>query len=183
MSSRLRLFLILWLVGFAGVLSFQFVDLAALIAKLPNAQGKPLPLPMAIIRLLSVAQPAVMVGAAVFVGLVLAPRVGLSAPGAQALAERRPLLPCLRPQLMPGIAGAAIAAPTIIVCWLLWKPFLSPSFVQSADEFSRMLPPLTRFLYGGITEELLLRWGLMTLLVWAAWKGLQKEKGAPRPAL
>ncbi|HJZ66210.1 MAG TPA: CPBP family glutamic-type intramembrane protease [Candidatus Acidoferrum sp.] len=45
-----------------------------------------------------------------------------------------------------------------------------------------MLPPTTRILYGGITEELLLRWGSMTFLVWAAWKGLQKGKGAPRPA-
>src|SRR5215471_17217068 len=175
MSSRARLFLILWLAGFAGVLSFQLVDLQALIAKLPDAQGKPLPLPMTTIRLLSVVQPAVLVG------LVLAPKVGLSAPGAHALAEGRPLLSALRPQLLPGIVGAAIAAPTIIVCWLLWKPFLSPSFVRSTDGFNRMLPPLTRLLYGGITEELLLRWGLMTFLVWTAWKTLQKEIGPPRP--
>ena len=181
MSSRARLFLILWLAGLAGVLSFQLVDLPALIAKLPATQGKPLPLPMATIRLLSVVQPAVLVGAAVFVGLILAPRVGLSAPVAQAFVEKRPLLPALRPQLLPGIFGALISAPAIIGCWLLWKRFLSPSFVRSAAEFSRMLPPTTRILYGGITEELLLRWGFMTFLVWAAWKGLQKEKGAPRP--
>jgi len=182
MSSRVRLFFILWLAGLAGVLSFQLVDLAALIAKLPAAQGKPLPISMPIIRLLSLVQPAILVGAAVLVGLVLAPSVGLSAPGAQALAEGRPLLPGLRAQLLPGVLGAAIAAPTIIICWLLWKPFLSASFVHSAEGFSRMLPPLTRLLYGGITEELLLRWGFMTFLVWTAWKGLQKERGAPRPA-
>lgn len=182
MSSRARLFLILWLAGFVGVLSFQLVDLPVLIAKLPDTQGKPLPLPMAMIRLLSVVQPAVLLGAAVYVGLMLAPRVGLSAPVAQALAERQPFLPALRPQLLPGIFGAAIAAPAIIGCWVLWKPFLSPSFVQRAEEFSRLLPPATRLLYGGITEELLLRWGFMTFLVWAAWKGLQKGKGAPRPA-
>jgi len=181
MSSRARLFLILWSAGFAGILSFQLVDLQALIAKLPDAQGKPLPLSMTTIRLLSVVQPAVLVGAAVFVGLVLAPKVGLSAPGARALAEGRPFLSALRPQLLPGIVGATIAAPTIIAYWLLWKPFLSPSFVRSADGFSRMLPPLTRLLYGGITEELLLRWGLMTFLVWTAWKTLQKEIGTPRP--
>ena len=182
MSSRVRLFLILWLAGFAGVLSFQLVDLPALIAKLPITQGKPLPLPMAVIRLLNIVQPAVLVSLATFVGLMLATRVGLSAPVAQAWAERRPLLPALRPQLLPGIFGAVIAAPSIIGCWLLWKTFLPPSFVQSAEGLSRMLPPVTRLLYGGITEEVLLRWGFMTLLVWAAWKGLQKSKGAPRPA-
>src|SRR5215813_1632403 len=149
MSSRARLFLILWLAGLVGVLSFQLVDLPALIAKLPVTQGKPLPLPMATIRFLSVLQPAILVGAAVFFGLLLAPRVGLSAPVSQALAERRPLLPALRPQLLPGIFGAVISVPAIIGCWLFWKTFLSPSFVRSAGEFSRMLPPTTRLLYGG----------------------------------
>ena len=182
MSSRKRLFLILWLTGLAGVLSFQLVDVSALIAKLPSAQSKPLPFPLAIVRLLSAVQSAALVAAAVFVGQMLAPRVGLSAPVAQALAERRALLPALRPQLLPGIFGAAIAAPAIIGCWLLWRPFLSPAFVQSAEEFNRMLPPLTRLLYGGVTEELLLRWGFMTFLVWGAWKGWQKGKGAPRRA-
>jgi len=136
---------------------------------------------MGTIRFLSVVQPAVLVAAAVFLGQLLSPRVGLSAPFAQALAEWRPLLPALRPQLLPGIFGAVIAAPAIIGCWLLWKTFLPPSFVHSAGELSRMLPPATRLLYGGITEELLLRWGFMTVLVWAAWKGLQKGKGTPRP--
>jgi Type II CAAX prenyl endopeptidase Rce1-like len=182
MSSRVRLFLILWLAGLAGVLSFQLTDLKALIAMLPDAQGKPLPLSMGAIRLLSIAQGAVVVGAAVFVGLLFASRVGLSAPAARALAEKQPLLPALRPQLLPGVVGAAIAAPVILGGWFLWRPYLSPSFVQSAEKFNRMLPPLTRLLYGGITEEVLVRWGLMSFLVWAAWKALQKGKGVPRPA-
>jgi hypothetical protein len=182
MSSRARLFVILLLAGFAGVLSFQLVDLPALIAKFPETQGKPLPMPMAAVRLLAVLQAGVLVAVAAFVGVRLAPSVGLSAPFAQALAEKRPLLPALRPQLLPGILGAVIAAPSIIACWLLWKPLLSASFVHTAEEFSRMLPPLTRLLSGGITEEVLLRWGFMTFLVWAAWKGLQKGQGAPHPA-
>src|SRR4029079_12436034 len=33
---------------------------------------------------------------------------------------------------------------------------------------------------GGFTEELLLRWGLMTLLVWVAWRLFQRRQGAPR---
>src|ERR1041385_1200068 len=181
MNSRVRLFLLLWLAGVAGVVSFQLVDLHALIAMLPFAQGKPLPMPMAVMRLLSVVQGAVLVALAVFAGLLLAPRVGLSAPAAQALAEKRPFLPALRPQLLPGIFGAVIAAPVILGSWFLWRPFLSPSFVQSAEKFNRMLPPLARLLYGGITEEVLVRWGFMTFLVWAAWKLVQKGKGAPRP--
>ena len=181
MTVRVRLFLVLWLAGLAGILSFQLVDLTTLIAMLPDAGAKPLPLPMVAIRLLSILQPAVLVGAGVFVGVLLAPRVRLSAPAAEAFAERRAIVPALRPQLLPAALGAVIAAPVIMGSWLLWRPFLSPSFVQSAEAFNRMLPPLTRLLYGGITEELLVRWGFMSFLVWAAWKGLQKGTGAPRP--
>src|SRR5262249_20639847 len=157
--------------GFAGVLSFQLVDLKVLIAMLPDTPGKPLPLSMAVIRLLSLIQGAVLVAVAVFVGLLLGSKVGLSAPAAFALATRQPFLPALRPQLLPGVFGAAIAAPAILGSWFLWKPFLSPSFVRSAENFNRILPPLTRLLYGGITEEVLVRWGFMSFLIWAAWKG------------
>ena len=45
----------------------------------------------------------------------------------------------------------------------------------------RFNPPLLgRVFYGGVTEELLLRWGLMTTLVWLAWRFLQHRTGAPR---
>jgi membrane protease YdiL (CAAX protease family) len=36
-------------------------------------------------------------------------------------------------------------------------------------------------LYGGVTEELLLRWGLMTVLVWLTWRFLQRRSGTPQP--
>jgi membrane protease YdiL (CAAX protease family) len=42
------------------------------------------------------------------------------------------------------------------------------------------MPVVTRLLYGGITEELLLRWGLLTLLVWAAWRLFQRGRERPR---
>lgn len=44
------------------------------------------------------------------------------------------------------------------------------------------LPLSARMLYGGITEELLLRWGLMTALTWLAWRFLQHRRGSPRAA-
>jgi membrane protease YdiL (CAAX protease family) len=42
------------------------------------------------------------------------------------------------------------------------------------------LPFLMRLLYGGVTEEMLLRWGLLTLLVWALWRIFQRGRGTPR---
>ena len=38
---------------------------------------------------------------------------------------------------------------------------------------------LVAVLYGGITEEIFMRWSLMTLLVWSGWRFLQKSSGQP----
>ena len=37
-----------------------------------------------------------------------------------------------------------------------------------------------RLLYGGITEEVIMRWGLMTMLIWLPWRLIQKRAGLPR---
>jgi len=41
------------------------------------------------------------------------------------------------------------------------------------------LPLAVRVLYGGITEEVLVRWGLMTVLVWAGWRLLRRNSLQP----
>jgi membrane protease YdiL (CAAX protease family) len=62
------------------------------------------------------------------------------------------------------------------------KPFLSAEVFARLGEFGKILPLPTRLLYGGLIEELLLRWGLMTLLMWAAWRLFQKRQGRPKSA-
>jgi membrane protease YdiL (CAAX protease family) len=49
---------------------------------------------------------------------------------------------------------------------------------QQQDRFA--IPIVARVLFGGITEELLLRWGLMTVLAWLAWRFLQQRRGPVR---
>lgn len=41
------------------------------------------------------------------------------------------------------------------------------------------IPLLARILYGGVTEELLLRWGVMTTLLWLAWRFIHRRRGLP----
>jgi membrane protease YdiL (CAAX protease family) len=68
----------------------------------------------------------------------------------------------------------------VLAAWLLWIPSLPAAFVTRAEALNKSLPFPTRVLYGGIVEELLLRWGVMTFLIWLAWRLLQKGKGKPR---
>jgi CAAX prenyl protease-like protein len=180
MSFKTRLFLILWVAGLAGILSFLLVDLSALLASLPVTTGKEMPFPPLIIKLLSMIQPTVLMSLAVFVGVLLARQVGLSAPAAEAAAGGRQITSALKPQIVPGAVGGVVGGIAIVLTWLLWKPFLPPEFVTRAEELNKFLPFLTRLLYGGITEELLIRWGVMTFLVWAAWRLLQRGQGRPR---
>lgn len=153
--------------GIAGVLSFLLVDLEALIALIPAQDAPKEELPhWAVLKLASVAQPAVLTTLAVAVGLWLAPKVGLRAPAAEAFAERRDVISALRPQVLPGIAAGVVAGAAIAGSWLLARPFISEDFATRSEAFNKMIPAAVRFLYGGLTEEVLLRWGMMTFLVW-----------------
>jgi hypothetical protein len=180
MKFKTRLFAILWIAGMAGVLSFLLVDLSALLANLPDAAGAGMPFPPFVLKLLSTIQTTILLSIAVLIGVALAHRVGLSSPAAEALAGGGNLVAALKPQIVPGLIGGLAGGIAIPLAWLLWKPFLPPTFVTRAEQLNRSLPFPTRLLYGGITEELLLRWGVMSLLVWLSWRLLQKGKGKPR---
>jgi Type II CAAX prenyl endopeptidase Rce1-like len=179
MNFKIRLFVILWVAGVVGVLSFLLVDLKALLAQLPVPAGTEIPPVTPAIKLLSLVQPTVLLSIAVLIGVALASKVGLSSPVAEAAAGSGQLGSALKPQIIPALIGGLLGGVGVILNWFLWKPFLPPEFVARSVELNKLLPLPTRLLYGGFTEELLLRWGLMTLLVWAAWRLFQK-KGEPR---
>jgi len=179
MNFKLKLFVILWLAGLAGVLSFLAVDLSQLLANIPVAAGTaPLPSPV-MLKLVSVIQPAVLVSLAVWVGVALASRVGLTAPVAEAIAANRSVWVAFKPQIVPGLIGCLIGSGLLFLIWMVWKPLLPPEFVTRGLALNALTPLVTRLLYGGFTEELLLRWGVMTLLVWAPWRLFQRGQGEP----
>lgn len=180
MNFKTRLFIILWCAGVVGVLSFLLVDLSALLRVLPVPAGTEVPQITPVLKLLSLIQPTVLVSIAVLVGIVLAPKVGLSSPAAEAAAgSGQAIGRALQPQIIPGLIGGLAGGGGIVLNWFLLKPLLPPQFVARSAELNGLLPLPTRLLYGGITEELLLRWGFMTLLVWAAWRLFQKGRGKP----
>ena len=180
MTTRTKLFAILWLAGMLGVLSILLIDLSAVLANLPATAGLEMPFHPLLIKLLSVVQTAILLSIAIFIGFQLAHRVGLSAPAAEALARGNSFISALKPQVLPGLIAGFIAGVAILSTWVLFRPILPTMFVTRAERLNSSMPLLTRLLYGGITEELLLRWGLMTLLVWAAWRIFQRGRGTPR---
>lgn len=100
--------------------------------------------------------------------------MALAAPVFEALAARAGAWPALRPQLVPGTVGALLGGLV-----LLAFRQRAPSAVTSAvaNGFDPSL--LVRVLYGGITEELLLRWCVMTLLLWCFAPGARRRGRRP----
>ncbi len=162
--------------------SFLFVDLGALILAIPVAAGEEPPVlpPPVLLKIASVIQPAVFTTIAVIVGIWLSPKVGLHAPAAEAASRGEAFFPELKPQILPGVLAGIASGLALVGTWVVAKPSFSAEFISRAEDFNRFMPNITRFLYGGFTEEILLRWGVMTFLVWAAWRLLQKGEGEPK---
>lgn len=173
--ARWRLASTLWLAGMVGVVALNWLVLPDLIARQPLPQ--PLPMPMWALQLLSGVQSGVLLALAVWAGIALAAKLGLHAPAFEALAARASVRDALRPQWRAGVAGGLVVGALLLLAAATQPPALE------AANASIALPLAVRVLYGGVTEELLLRWGVMSLLLWAAWRGLQRGQGAPRTAL
>lgn len=183
MSQTTRLFAVLWTAGMIGVLSFLFVDLSELVANLPATGETEMHFPPLVLKILAIIQPSILLSLAVLAGTRLAPAIELSAPAAEAVAKGGSPSRALKPQIIPGLIFGLAGGIAILVIWVLVRSSLPDIFVTRAEKLSAAMPLLTRLLYGGITEELLLRWGLMTILVWVPWRLFQRGQGKPRPII
>lgn len=167
---RLRLGVLLWLAGMLGVLVVTFAVLPQLLGEVLT-----LPAPLWVLLLASLAQSAILLALAVWSGVALAPMAGFRAPAFEAAVSARAIASALRPQLVPGLIAGALGGVALFTA----GGYASPAALAAVQQ-RFTLPILARVLYGGITEELLLRWGLMTALVWLAWRLLQHGRSTPR---
>lgn len=165
------------LIGVAAGMPVIVPLLQQIITSLPSGVTLP-PLPVLVAA--QVGQLAVLIGGAVAVGTALAPRVGLRSHLADAGVNGTKLWPAIKSELpFAGSVGAATGL-AIVALDRLFQPWM-PAALQAAQAQPRGVGvTVAGILYGGITEELLLRWGLMTLLAWLAWRVVQRGQGAPR---
>ena len=163
-----KLFLVLVLVCVPGVL----VAVPAMLPAIEESARKNLPegkeMPRREVMLASLmVMPLTIIALAAAAGTALGPGVGLGAPFFKALVDGRPLWPALQPQLLPslglGVAGALIV---IAAYYGFFLRHLDPATIDAVEGLRHKMGIWGRVLYGGIVEEVLMRWGLMTALVW-----------------
>lgn len=118
-----------------------------------------------------------LVAAACLVGAGLGPRVGLGAPAVVAWLDGDP--PDRRPLALAAAAGVGVGA-GLLALDAAFQPLVrgairAPGLRASGPWWAGLLASL----YGGLTEELLLRFGLVTALVWLGWRAGWRDGDAP----
>lgn len=161
---KIKLWLILTTIGLVGVASLLLSSLP--LDALPK-EALDL-IPPETLRFLLLVNPALLLIVATTVGVFLYDKVGLSIPIFEKLLGKSDTkMFSLRTITTYGVALGAIAGALIVLIASLFTPYLPPELTTSTDA---ELSIFTKLLYGGLTEELLMRFGLMSFLVWIIFK-------------
>ena len=166
-QQRRSVFLQLLLAGILGIFAFS---VAAVTYTLPtlsetmNIDTTQLP-PNAVLIAVATIQPALLAALAIWVGLFLSKRMGINVtPILTGKTEQMPSL------LILGLGSGFVAGLlTLAVHQFIFLP-ITEIPVNAAANYPAWLGMTVVLLYGGIVEELLLRLGVMTLLLWIGTK-------------
>lgn len=157
-----RQYALLLAAGLVGAVAF--VPYQSALNKIPETSWQDLLVPYLV-------GGGVSAAVAAFVGLALAPRVGLSVlPDADAV-RSAPGEYARRYGLAAGL-GALVAVVVFALDAAVLSSLVGDAIVESPVGVTDAGVParLLAGLLGGVTEELVLRLGLMTLLLWAGWR-------------
>jgi len=163
----------LFLVMLAGA-SASVIAVFPLLITTQGEALRELPLPLPVVLLASTIQSVVLISIALFVGLRLGKNVGLETPILSDWLAKRPFKTRLkRVAKLSSIFGIFVGV-AIIMADKIFSFFFQPTSTVSIIPWQGFLGSF----YGGIVEEILMRFFLMTLLVWIFCK-IRKRKGVP----
>jgi membrane protease YdiL (CAAX protease family) len=138
-------------------------------------QSGPSPLPFPLIIAIGVVQNLLLIAVMIFVGVKLRKRLGLGAPILTALVDGKSLESSWRRSVVTGLVVGIVVGVVLVGLMLLLVPLLPKLPFVAAAEVAIWKRVLACF-YGGVYEELLMRFFLLTLIAWAAGK-VMRERG------
>lgn len=130
--------------------------------------------PLAVAITASIVQSGVLLLLAVWAGVMFSRPLGLEAPVIEAALSRTGTWLALKHQILPALI-VGIASSGVL---LLANRMPPPELLVAGQTIAFSLA--AKVLYGGVVEEVLMRWGLMTTLIWLPWRFVQKKAGSPR---
>lgn len=163
-----KLFLLLVALCFPGILVTVPRSLDAIMRRIDGGMppGKKLPA-RPVLLLAASLQSIALVSLFAALGVFTAPRVGFSAPFFEAVIDMKGVWAALRPQLLPTFWLSSVGAGVFLLSYYgYFRPRIDNQTVRCMEGMRHDLGVAARLLYGGIVEEVLTRWGLLTPLVW-----------------
>ncbi len=174
MSIKWKLNLTLFFLGMLGILSLL---LSPITSSLPDEMFQRFS--EFTLQLLVLINPVLYLIIATVLGAFMTEKVELQAPAISRLLKRLPIRDTLLRQGRWGVPLGLAGGGLIVISGFIVEPLLPQAFLEASESVN--LAPLTRFLYGGLTEEVLVRWGIMSFFVWLFWKTLGRKREQPMP--
>jgi len=162
-----NLFLILVLVSIPGAVFAAQTGLGT-IERLVASGGidQKLP-PKNVLLVLATIQSLVLAAIAAAIGTALSSRVGLAAPVFQAASTGGSILPEIQAHWVAALVmGLVVSLVFLVAYYGYFRPRLDKETVQVTENLRGALGLWGRIFYGAIIEEILVRWGIMTLFLW-----------------
>jgi hypothetical protein len=174
----------LFLLGLAGISTLPLI-LVPMIRAGALPEGIP-DLPVPVLAALSLINPVLYLAIGTALGAWLTPKLGLTSLVAERTEAGTAVWPHLRAAAPLAVAiGISLSVLTVFLD-KAFQPFLSAEWRQAAAEMPApggLGPLVSGVLYGGLTEEIILRWGVLSFFAWAAWRLFQGGGGCPRPGV
>jgi hypothetical protein len=123
------------------------------------------------LALMTVVQPTLLLTLGVALGCIFAPRVGL----VSLLERSRPLSRLRRCASIAIACGFTLAIVFTLADVFFFRNQLDESTVAALEQ-GGLESTLTAILYGGITEEIITRWGLVSFFAWLGWRVFQPKR-------
>ncbi|NJR52691.1 MAG: CPBP family intramembrane metalloprotease [Leptolyngbyaceae cyanobacterium CSU_1_3] len=179
--ALLKQFGILFVLGSVGILMVTITSIPLVekqLAKLSPEVLEKTP-PLWVLLLLQGLQLTILLAISILIGIGCAYRVGLSSHLIDHWVFHTAKSPSFAVEMKWSLGVGAAAAIVLLLLDQLMQPILPEALRAANNTAPSGLNLLTAIFYGGITEEILLRWSLMSLLVWIAWKGLKQGVTLP----
>lgn len=175
-----RIFGILLGAGLAGVVAV-LPYVADMVGSLPFDEAAVPDMPWPMVAALALLQNGLLLAVAIAIGLVMSERIGLRMPLIRAWGRSGARMPNAKAILLPGmIVGAAVGAVLVGIEAMFFLRHLPSSMLPQFDIplWKRLLAGV---LYGGITEELLMRLFLLSTVAWLLGRWWKTAEAIPTP--
>jgi hypothetical protein len=179
-----RLFWLLLAGALAGVVAalpmlFDMVDQFVPASEMQEVEAQ-LPLPIPLLVLAALLQNGIVFGGAIAVGLVLSERIGTGAPLLTAKLKGVPVPGWQRTLSLAAAVGLFLGVMLAVADALVFLPRAPAALRQLGESIPLWKRLLAGFLYGGITEEILMRLFVFSFAAWLT--GLAWRSPTGRPA-